>query len=342
MVDSRFALRQLDYTRRMAVTLYVYEVAQGMSRIENARADDVLLALANPATVMWIAAHGHDAATDAIMRDVLELHSLTIEDIVADLPHPKIEDFGRYLYIIAHGIDQEGKTPDALQTTELDIVLGERFVFTHQSRPMRSVAAVDAEVTRGCQHFEKGPAWVVHALLDHLIDHYQPLMDTFDEAVDAIEVEVVTQPTQAALMRIFSLKRSLMRLRRVAVHQREILLRLSRGEFALVPPALLPFFRDVHDHFTRVADLCDSYRELVSGALDAYLTTASNRMNEIMKVLTAMSTVMLPLTFIAGVYGMNFEHMPELKWRYGYPFSLGLMGVVALFMLGYFKRKRWF
>jgi magnesium transporter len=206
---------------------------------------------------------------------------------------------------------------------------------------MRSVSAVESEVARGCQLFERGPAWIVHALLDHLIDHYLPLMDAFDEAIDRIEVEVVTRPNRSALTQIFSLKRSLMLLRRVSVHQREILTRLSRGEFALVSPALLPFFRDVYDHFTRVADLCDSYRELVSGALEAYLTTTSNRMNEIMKVLTGMSTIMLPLTFIAGVYGMNFENMPELKWRYGYPFALALMGATAVVMLRYFRRKNW-
>ncbi len=326
----------------MPVTLHVHTPSHGTRTIENARADDVVLALSNPETVMWIAAYDHDEATCTIMRDVLELHPLTIEDVISDVPHPKVEEFAKYLYIIAHGIDQEGKTPDTLRTTELDIVLGERFVFTHQTRPMRSVSAVESEVSRGCQLFEKGPAWVVHALLDHLIDHYLPLMDAFDEAIDSIEVEVVTRPNRTALKQIFSLKRSLMSLRRVAVHQREILTRLSRGEFALVPPALLPFFRDVYDHFTRVADLCDSYRELISGALDAYLTTTSNRMNEIMKVLTGMSTIMLPLTFVAGVYGMNFEHMPELKWRYGYPFALTLMGAIALVMLGYFKRKRWF
>jgi magnesium transporter len=243
---------------------------------------------------------------------------------------------------VAHGIDQQGATPDALQTTELDIVLGRRFVFTHQTRPMRSVDAVRSELARGCQLFEKGAAWIVHALLDHLTDHYLPLMDAFDVALDAVETDAVTNPTRAVLQRIFSLKRSLMSLRRVASHQRETLLRLSRGEFPLIPQQLTPFFRDVHDHFTRVSDLCDSYREQLGGALEAYLSTTSNRMNEIMKVLTAIATIMMPLTFIAGVYGMNFEHMPELKWHYGYAFAWGLMALITAVMLVYFRRMRWF
>ncbi len=326
----------------MPVTLFVFEANKGVRTVENAGVADVSSAFSTPNSVTWVAAEGHDSVTQSIMRDVLELHPLTIEDVVGDLPHPKVEDFEHYLYIVAHGIDQAGDTPEALQTTELDIVLGEHFVFTHQSRPMRSVAAVRSEAIRHSQAFEKGPAYLVHALLDHLIDHYLPLMDAFDDAIDNVEMEVVTRPTQTALVRIFGLKRSLMALRRVATHQKEILLRLARGEFALVPSPLVPFFRDVYDHFTRVADLCDSYREMIGGALEAYLTTTSNRMNEIMKVLTAISTLMLPLTFIAGVYGMNFERMPELRWHYGYPFALSLMSATAAVMLYYFKRKRWF
>jgi magnesium transporter len=326
----------------MSVTLYIYDPASGVRCVEHADADAARAALATPDTVVWMVAFGHDEVTEVILRDILALHPLTVEDVILDLPFPKVEEFDKYLYIIAHGIDQAGGTPDSLQTTELDIVLGERFVFTHQTRPMRSVDAVREELNRGCHLFNKGAAWIVHALLDHLTDHYLPLMDAFDIAIDSVETEAVTEPTRIALQRIFSLKRSLMTLRRVTSHQREILLRLSRAEFALIPEALLPFFRDVYDHFTRVSDLCDSYRELVSGALDAYLSTTSNRMNEIMKVLTAIATIMMPLTFIAGVYGMNFDFMPELKWHYGYAFVWGLMIAVVLAMLVYFRRKRWF
>lgn len=313
----------------------------GLSRVESADVAATRAALAVPDAVVWMDASGHDGETEAILREVLELHPLTIEDVIGDLPHPKVEEFGNYLYIVAHGIDQEEGTPDSLATLELDIVLGQRFVFTHQTRPMRSVSAVRDEIGRGCQLFEKGAAWIVHALLDHLTDHYLPLMDAFDVALDAVETEAVTQPARPVLQRIFSLKHSLMTLRRVTAHQREILLRLSRGEFALIPTPLVPFFRDVYDHFTRVSDLCDSYRELLSGALEAYLSTTSNRMNEIMKVLTLIATIMMPLTFIAGVYGMNFEHMPELKWDYGYGFAWGLMLAVTLTLLLYFRRKRW-
>ena len=127
----------------------------------------------------------------------------------------------------------------------------------------------------------------------------------------------------------------------MSIREREILMRLARGEFDVVPPEALPYFRDVYDHLVRVADLAESYRDLVTGALDAYLSAQSNRMNEIMKTLTLMSTVMLPLTFIAGVYGMNYENMPELKWRYGYPFALGLMAAVGVAIVVWFRRRKW-
>jgi magnesium transporter len=143
------------------------------------------------------------------------------------------------------------------------------------------------------------------------------------------------------LTRIFELKRSLQALRRISIPEREIFLRMSRGEFDVVPHDALPYFRDVYDHLVRVADFAESYRDMVTSALDAYLSAQSNRMNEIMKTLTLISTVMLPLTFIAGIYGMNFDLMPELKWRYGYAFALGLMAVVALAIIAWFRRRRW-
>jgi magnesium transporter len=224
----------------MATLVQVYRPSSGIEKLDPADQNGLRAALADPAAVTWIIADGTDEITVALMRDVLALHPLTIEDICADRPHAKIDDFADYLYLIAHGIDQEEGLPHALRLIELDIVLGARFVLSHQSCPMRSVDAVKSEIARGGRIFEKGPAWIVHALLDHLIDHYLPLMDAFDDAVDEVENESVTKPTRESLQRIFALKRNLMTLRRVAVHQREILLRLSRGEFALIPR---PLFR---------------------------------------------------------------------------------------------------
>ena len=166
-------------------------------------------------------------------------------------------------------------------------------------------------------------------------------MDRYDEDLDDLEAKIMADPHPSMLEQIFDLKRSLQRVRRVAVHQKEILQRLSRGEFDLVDRNALPFYRDVYDHFVRVADLTESYRDLVAAVLEMYLSMQSQRLNEVMKVLTLISTIMLPLTFVAGVYGMNFEFMPELHWKYGYVFALSLMGLITAGLIWYFKRKRW-
>jgi magnesium transporter len=186
---------------------------------------------------------------------------------------------------------------------------------------------------------------VAHALLDHAVDRYLPIVDQLDKELAGLEDDTLrcagTRRGPPVLRRILRFKRMLLELRRMSIHQREILLRIARGELDEIPPDAVPFFRDVYDHFLRINDQLDGYRDLISGTLDAYLSVQSNRMNEIMKTLTVISTVMLPITFIAGVYGMNFDHMPELHWLWGYPFAVGLMSAVAAMTLWLFRRKGW-
>ena len=179
-------------------------------------------------------------------------------------------------------------------------------------------------------------------LLDRLVDDALPAMDAFDDAVEALEQASLRQiPQRTTVPKVLALRSALHRFRRTAVHQREVLLRLARGEFARIPPEALPFFRDVHDHAVRIADLVDDARELLAGVLEAHLAMVSNRLNEIMKVLTMIATVFLPVSFIAGVYGMNFEHLPELHWRYGYPAAWIAMLLIAGGLALWFKRRGW-
>jgi magnesium transporter len=168
-------------------------------------------------------------------------------------------------------------------------------------------------------------------------------MDNFDERINALEDNIFafSRANQAILEEILGLKRSVLRVKRISSKQLEVLYRMSHGQFPLISGAVLPFYRDIYDHLVRVSDLAESYRDLISGSLEAYLSVVSNRLNEIMKVLTIFSAVMLPLTFIAGVYGMNFENMPELHWRYGYAFAWGIMIVVAVVMLSLFWWRGW-
>ena len=278
---------------------------------------------------------------DALLAEQLALHALTIEDIWATRSQPKLEDYDHYLYIIIHGI--AGTTAGQIELIELDIVLGPTFVITHD--PKGLVDNVRKELDRSPRLLVKGPAWLTHAILDTAVDRYLPVIDDLDSQIAHLENDVLrkagTKQGPPILRRILALKRVLLTLRRMSIHQREILLRLARAEFEEIPAEAAPFYRDVYDHFLRVNDLVESYRDLVTSALEAYLSVQSNRMNEIMKTLTLMSTVMLPITFIAGVYGMNFDHMPELKEPWGYPASLLLMAAVVIIALIWFRQKGW-
>lgn len=301
---------------------------------------------------LWLQlAESSPEATDLMLR-VFQIHPLTVEDIWKDCHLPKIEDFEHYLHIIAHAV-KPGERCGETELQEVDVVVGERILVTRTTDPASSVHVVADELLRNPKLFVKvaaeptanGIAWVAHAVLDRLVDDYLPFVDRYDEEIHRLEAMIVaragTREGQALMSEILSLKRGLQTLRRTAVHQREVLLRLSRGEFDEIPNDLKPFFRDVFDHFSRVTDLADGYRELLTSLLDVFLSVQSNRMNEVMKTLTLISTIMLPLTFIAGVYGMNFESMPELHWAFGYPFALSLMFGTAVVIFGWFRHKKW-
>ncbi len=291
---------------------------------------------------IWVELQKKDHACDILLAKQLALHPLTIEDIWANRSQPKLEDYDEYLYIIVHGIAQAKKS-GSIRLIELDIVIGPTWVVTHD--PEHIVDGVRSELDRTPKLLGRGPAWIAHAILDTAVDRYLPVVDNLDSQIEKLETDVLrtagTKQGPPILRKILAFKRLLLTLRRMSIHQREILLRLARGEFDEIPKEMMPFYRDVYDHFLRINDLVESYRDLVTSALEAYLSVQSNRMNEIMKTLTLMSTVMLPITFIAGVYGMNFDHMPELHTVWGYPAALGLMALVILISLVYFRRKGW-
>lgn len=279
---------------------------------------------------------------DSFLSETFGLHSLVLEDIWADRSLPKTEDFGDYVYVLVHGV-RAGSDATELELVELDIAFGSRFVVTHH-HGSRAIEQVFREVSRSGKLLRRGPAWVVHGVLDHLIDHYLPILEEFDEHIEQLEQEVLAgEDLKIGLLmeRVVAFRRSLLSLRRTSSYQKEVLLRLTRGDFDEIPAEARPFFRDVYDHFADVTSLADVHRESLSYVLETYLGLQSHRMNEVMKALTIIATVMLPLTFIAGVYGMNFDYMPELRWHYGYFEVLAVMGVVALAIVLFMRHKRW-
>jgi magnesium transporter len=298
--------------------------------------------LQDKSAVIWVDMERPTAADEQVLLDVFHFHPLTVEDCRENRHYPKIEEFTGYLYFIVHGVTAD-TSPDRFNTIELDGFLGRNYVITYHHETFRSINNVKLLLRTSPVSCQRGPAFLLHQILDQVVDYYSPVLDDFDDRVDRLEREIfgLKSPNNQILSQIQDLKRGVLRLRRISNKQMDILLRMSRGEFSLIPDDMRPFYRDVHDHLVRVVDLAENYRDLINGSLEAYLSVISNRMNEIMKVLTIFSAIMLPLTFIAGVYGMNFDNMPELHSRFGYYGTLIVMAVVAVGMLIFFWRRGW-
>jgi len=298
--------------------------------------------LRDQSAVIWVDMESPTEADEQALLDVFHFHPLTVEDCRENRHYPKVEEFPGYIYFIVHGVRAD-TSPDRFNTIELDGFLGPNYVITYHHDMFRSINNVKQLLRTSPIACQRGPAFLLHQILDQVIDYYSPVLDDFDDRIDELEDTIFTlkKPNNQILAQIMDLKRSVLRLRRISNKQMDILLRMSRGEFHLIPEDMRPFYRDVYDHIVRVTDLAESYRDLIGGSLEAYLSVVSNRMNEIMKVLTIFSAIMLPLTFIAGVYGMNFDNMPELHSRYGYFGTIIVMIVIAVGMLILFWKRGW-
>src|ERR1051326_1583719 len=316
---------------------------KGVPRIqENFTAADLPELLKDESAVIWVDMEKPTEADEQVLLDVFKFHPLTVEDCRENRHYPKIEEFHSYIYFIVHGVTAN-TSPDRFTTIELDGFLGPNYVITYHHEMFRSINNVKQQLRQTPIACQRGPAFLLHQILDQVVDYYSPVLDDFDERIDQLEDDIFTlkRPNNEILSEIMDLKRSVLRLRRISTKQMDIMLRMSRGEFHLIPDEMRPFYRDVYDHIVRVTDLAENYRDLLGGSLEAYLSVVSNRLNEIMKVVTIFSAIMLPLTFIAGVYGMNFDNMPELHSRYGYFGALVVMFVIAIVMLIFFWRRGW-
>jgi magnesium transporter len=308
-----------------------------------ARVDELPALLADPTNVVWVDILEAGEADKKLLEEVFQLHPTVIEDMLADAPTPKLERFPTYLYCVFHALLPKWEKTEGIPISELDMMIGKSFLLTSHSTALPSIESAWGKVLEKPEHLRRGPAFVAYLIADVLTERFLPLMERLDHDIDALETAIVKSPGPHLLEIIFDLKHKLQKMRRLGLHQREVLGRLSRGdrEVEIVPEEVKPFFRDAYDNFVRVVDLNDSFREIVSSSMEAYLSMQGHRLNEIMKFLTMFSTIMLPLTFIAGVYGMNFDVMPELHWRWGYFTALGLMVLTGIACFVGFRRKGW-
>jgi len=296
--------------------------------------------LSAPDEIVWVDMISPGEEGERLLRDVFHFHPLAVEDCLVERHHPKVEAYEGYTFLISHGVVPETTALD-FQTREMDAFVAPRLLVTHHSYESRSTWAVVQQIQKNPADMARGVDYILYRILDAQVDMWVDVLDVFDERIDALEERIFVEQGQPVLDEIFSIRRSVMRLRRIATHQRETLLRLSRGEFPQIRGDAAFYLRDVYDHLVRVTDLAELYRELISGILEAYLSVVSNRLNDVMKVLTVFATIFIPMTFITSVYGMNFAHMPELGWRWSYPILWCFMIAAAAGILYAFHRRKY-
>ncbi len=277
------------------------------------------------------------------ISQLLHLHPLAMEDVVNVHQRAKVDEFEGSIFIVSRMVDGD----DASQTEQLTFFLTKQVLLSFQERPGDCWDPLRQRIrTHRGKICDSGVDYLLYALLDAVIDSYFPVMERLAEQVDAIEAEIINGLDRSQMQSIHNLRGQLLSLRRAIRPHREMINELIRDSLPHISPETRIHLRDCYDHVVQVVEAVDTYRELTSDMRDFYLSSVSNSMNEVMKVLTIISTIFIPLSFIAGVYGMNFEstspwNMPELKWYYGYPFSLALMGTVAFGLLVYFRGRRW-
>ena len=298
--------------------------------------------LAHPTAHVWVDSWGTDnPEAKRLAREVFKFHATAVDDCFEEREHPKLEVFEGYLFVITHGISA-GSTAVAADTIELDVFLGPRFLFTYHERPSRSIAgALNLLQRNHGAALRRGPAGLLTTILDRQVDSMEPLLDDLEERIQGLEGRVLERPSDTDLSSLLALKRTTLQLRRWMTKQREVVLRLGRNEFDIVPASEMVMFRDLYDHLQRMTDHLETHREMMSSLHETYLSVSNLRMGEVMKFLALFTAVLMPLTLISGIYGMNFEHMPELSQRWGYPAVLSTMAVVAVSVVAFFRRRGW-
>jgi len=277
---------------------------------------------------------------EPLLEERFGFHELAAEDSLSATTLPKYDSFPNYDFFIFRTVDVD-VSQHASETYKIAAFLGNNFLFTVHRGNVAAIDDVSKRLPGDRRILERGPDFLLYSIVDQMVDAHFPLMETIEEAVDDLQDRIFENAEPSHLDELLHLKRDVNVLRRHSLPQRELLNQISRGDTNFIQAQHLIYFRDVYDHMFRISETIDVDRDQMTGTMDAYLSVVANRTNETMKLLTIFSALMLPLTLIAGIYGMNFEHMPELKWLHGYPFALGLMIGTALLMLFFFWMKGW-
>ncbi len=327
----------------MLRALYYQGNGDQLSQIEP---DGYLAALQNKSGVLWVDFGGEEPEpSEEILLKTFEFHPLAVDDALHETHVPKVDDWDRYLYIAMHAISFTSGEED-IEGIELDIFLGENFIVTHHDLPIDALNRIWDICTRDTRYFKRGADHILYKVTDELIVDYMQVVETLDEEIELVEDEVMGKPSSEIVQRIFTLKRATLHLRRVLSPLREVLNKLARDDYSVIDAKDRVYFRDVYDHLVRLHDISESLRDLVGGVLDTYLSVINNRMNEIMKTLTLITTLFMPISFVAGFFGMNF-FQPVSKELFSWttnPAFIVMMFVVIGTPLGMFmwmRQRKW-
>lgn len=325
--------------------IFVYR--KGAEKVEEGfSAEDLPQLLADETNVVWVDFLGEEPEqvnqAKEILLNVFKFHYLNVEDCMETRNQPKIEAFPEYVYFILHGVKPETNSANFV-TKELDCFLGKNFVVTFHAERFQSIKVVKKQVRASTFACRRGAAYLLHQILDELVDLYMPVVDDYDFTINELEERIFhsKRGNTDVLEEIMDLRRSVARLKRISARQMDVLYRISKGEFSQIPENILPFYRDVHDHLLRISDLAESYRDLVSGLFDIHFSVTASKTNEVIKFLTIFSAIILPLSLIAGIYGMNTKLLTDQENPRNIWLIFGMMAVIALILMFYFWRKGW-
>ena len=284
-----------------------------------------------------------------ILDGIFHFHPLSIEDCIGISSAPKVEEyqpkdgdrFSAYLFMVIHAVDYSRKD-GVFATSELNFFLGKNFLVTYHDVPLRSIQATEERCLRSTMHIARAPDRVAHTLLDGIVENYKPALEELSLEIAALEDQVVEHPTKKTLNKLVKIKKEVLHLRQIIGPQREVLARFAAGEFKLIRPHLVPYYRDVYDGLFRISTLAQAYMDSLTNILQVYLNMSSNQTGEVVKLLTMITVITTPMTLVGTWYGMNFAAIHEFKWAHGYHLAIGLTVVSTALTVWWFKRKKWF
>jgi magnesium transporter len=330
------------------MTSFLYKKDKGLEQV--ASRADMFAALSQKESLLWVDLEDPTEFESETLVEIFNFHPLAVEDCLSDVSQPKIDDYDEYLFIVMHAmimappsVGEDGEqVVEELSVVELDIFFGRNYVVTFHKTPLKTMQQVrEAIQKKPDRYLGYGSDLLVHAILDRLVDNYQPLLDSYEREIDHAEDEIFNNPPAGFLSALMQLKQNVYALRRTMAPQRDLMYTLSRSANTFIKTKHLMYFRDVYDHLFRTYGIVEGFNENIANILQVYFSYASYKLNDIVKHLTVLATLTMPALIIASLYGMNFRYMPELAWPFGYPFAIGVIVMSSVLMLAWMKLKKW-